>query len=226
MNLSAPPNPGPYTVHGPAQTLWRHAGQPDPEAPMNKAGRCGLCATISQRASRIKQVISAKFTGWDTYTTDADPLWCPACAWLHTDSTLRSRPWLITPTVGHTPTRTELTTLLTAPLPADVSVTVPLSRKKHILATAQWGKVATDDRILPWDAVEASRLADLRWLRDLGFNEAALAETVPRFEQLTRIPVSLMQQVMDRWVGLNPWRADDTYLRVALLAIRPEQTKK
>jgi hypothetical protein len=210
--------------------LWNAHGSPAPDAPCDRPGRCARCGTADDHASRIKAVVSDKFTGWDLYTDIADPLWCRACAWGHTTMALRVRPWLITapldnsPRASQTPqppTRPELTALLSTALPHSVALTIPISRQKHILPAARWGYLTTDDRVLRWDQTEATRFHWLRTLRTHGFSETSLREPAPRFEQLITLAPAAMRETLTMWDRLGPWRADDTYLSIACIASRP-----
>lgn len=208
----------------PLRSLWHHQGRPTPSVLEDRAGTCARCGTPTGEASRVKAVVSDKFTGWDAYTHTPDPLWCPPCTWGHTTSEVRTRPWWITPTGGHPATRDLLARLLSEPLPAHGALLVPLSRHKHLLPVARWGHLTTDDRTLTWTSTEATRFRTLRWLRRLGFSEAALHDPTPRFEVLTTVDPALMPQVLTAWADLAGWRADPTVLTVACHASRPTRT--
>jgi hypothetical protein len=202
-------------------TLWHHQGQPNPPEPGGRTGTCARCNTHTTEASRVKAVVSDKFTGWDQYTRSTDPLWCPPCTWGHTNSDLRTRPWLITLANSHQPTRAELTQALTQPLTAGTALSVPISRHKHIVPQARWAHVVTDDRTLPWTPTEAARFMAVQQLRTFGFSETALHEPVARYEQLITLAPSNRATVMTLWEALTPWRADSTYMHVACIASRP-----
>lgn len=205
----------------PLWVLWHAMGEPVPTgAPMNKTGTCDRCGAYSEAASRVKVVVSDKFTGWADYTQHADPLWCVACTWAHTTSEVRTRGWRIGGTRTVEANGPTLFTELDNPLSSHVAITVPLSRHKHILPSARWGVVTTDDRTLVWTATEVMRLRSVAWLRLHGFSEAALFETVPRFEQIARMSDAAVNLTMRHWGELAAWRTDPTYLKVACVATR------
>lgn len=207
----------------PLWVLWHASGKPTPDAaPRDRAGRCARCGAFDEAASRVKAVVSDKFTGWESYTRHADPLWCTACAWGHTDSMLRTQPWRIGAGRTIKATRTLLAEELTRPVPPLVAILVPVSRHKHLLPDARWGVVTTDDRHLVWEHEEAALFKTVQWLRGLGFNEAALTERTPRFEVLTRCDGPTMALILTRWATLAPWRQDPAYLSVASLGSRPD----
>jgi hypothetical protein len=213
-----------HLLTDPARVLWDALGQPRPHgAPMNKTGLCARCGTAASDASRVKVVVSDKFTGWADYTHTPDPLWCVPCAWAHTAVEARTRAWRITDGAAVEATTPIVRDELAAPLPLQVALIVPLSRHKHILPTAKWGHVTTDDRTLLWTAAEADRFRTVLWLRHLGFNESALSDPTPRFEHLSTLDGPTMQRVLDQWATLAAWRHDDTYLKVACVGAR---TKK
>lgn len=205
----------------PLWVLWQAMDRPVPSgAPQNKQGYCSRCGAFDEAASRVKVVVSDKFTGWDDYTQHSDPIWCTACTWGHTESRVRTRAWCIGGGRTIQADASMLAEVLSGPIPALVAVVVPQSRHKHLLPAARWGVVTTDDRHLVWEHEEARLFGVVRWLRGLGFGEAALLEPTPRFEQLTRQKGGTMALVMTRWEDLAVWRRDPAYLKVACLASR------
>lgn len=236
--MSIPPDTSPGTQPGsrdasrepfnpsvdPLWVLWHACGEPIPDkAPRDRAGTCARCGAFDDNASRVKAVVSDKFTGWEDYTRHRDPLWCTACAWGHSDGTLRTQPWRIGGGRTIRATRTTLAEELSQPVPPLVSLVVPVSRHKHLLPDARWGVVTTDERHLVWEHEEARLFTLVQWLRGLGFNEASLREATPRFEVLTRANGATMGLVLQRWADLSPWRRDTAYLDVACLGSRPDR---
>lgn len=205
----------------PLWVLWHASGEPTPTAPRDRSGTCARCGAFDHAASRVKAVVSDKFTGWDAYTRHLDPLWCTACAWGHTDGGLRTQPWRIGGGWTVRADRSVLADALAQPLPALVSLVVPVSRHKHLLPQARWGVVTTDDRHLVWEQDEANLFKVVQWLRSLGFNEVHLRERTPRFDVLARRDGGTLSLVMNRWESLSPWRQDPAYLDVACLGSRP-----
>lgn len=206
----------------PLWVLWHACGEPTPaKIPRDRAGTCARCGAFDEHCSRVKAVVSDKFTGWEAYTRHVDPLWCTACAWGHTDGVLRTRAWRIGGGRTVQPDRALLAEELSKPVPPLVALVVPVSRHKHLLPEARWGVVTTDDRHLVWEHEEAALFKTVQWLRGLGFNETHLAERTPRFEVLTRCDGATMALVMSRWESLSVWRQDPAYLSVACLGSRP-----
>lgn len=224
--MSQPPTPAP--VHAvtqggvdPLWVLWEALGGPPPtDAAMDRTGTCTRCGAFSTTASRVKATVSDKFTGWEAYTQTWDPLWCVPCAWGHTASEVRTRPWIIGADRTAPADPAALTSILASGLDPHAAVMVPISRHKHVLPAAKWGHVATDDRALAWTSDEAHRFRTLAWFRGLGFNEAALAQPTPRFEQFITLDAPTMRLAMTRWATLSEWRKDLAYLKVACVASR------
>lgn len=206
----------------PLWVLWHASGEPAPtSAPRDRAGACARCGSFDEAASRVKAVVSDKFTGWESYTRHADPLWCTACTWGHTDSVLRTRPWRIGGGRTVHADRTILAEELAQPVAPLVALVIPVSRHKHLLPDARWGVVTTDDRHLVWEQDEANLFKAVQWLRSLGFTETHLAERTPNFDVLTRRDGGTIAAVVRRWETLSPWRQDRAYLSVACLGSRP-----
>jgi hypothetical protein len=211
----------------PLHTLWQHQGSPrltGPGAPATTPGTCARCHQATDHAALLTDVISDKWTGWQDYATgDRTPRWCPPCAWGHTEPTLRHLPWLITTDHGAPATLSTLHATLTRPLPADVALLIPLTRKKHLLPAARWGLITVDDLALPWRPADADRLTVLTALRAAGFTERALGAPAPRFEHLRTLTPTQQAQVLRTWALLDPWRAFPAYLQIALLATRKDR---
>lgn len=204
----------------PLWVLWEAHGMPTPAGvAFDHEGSCARCGTSGAHA-RVKAVVSDKFTGWDAYTDAEDPLWCVACTWGHTDSALRTRPWVVGGGRAVALDSEALAEELTRPVPENVAVIVPVARQKHLLGFAEWGRVTTDDRVLQWKSEEVHCFDRLVSLRSSGFPEKALFEPVPRFERLARLGPGHMVSVVKAWERLSGWRRDPAYLHVALVAAR------
>ena len=149
----------------PAATAWVVAGRPAVDAPTPVPGRCGRCGEdVPTVASR--HVISEKFTNFDDWPFGSRRL-CVPCAWAYSRSPAAVPAMMITAaTVTEHPKGIGLAAVLAAgPLAHTHAVVLPTSHRRHILATAQWGHVATDGLVTAWDAAAAARLADLAMLR-------------------------------------------------------------
>lgn len=212
---------GHHSVHAdpvdPLWVLWEAFGGPAPQGDTGptQTGRCARCNATTDTGFLVRRVVSDKFTEWDHYTRDYDPIWCTPCTWGHTSTDLRTRAWFISGENVREADPADVAETLREPLGRHIAITIPLSRKKHTLPYAQWGKVTTDDRLLPWGHTEAARLRDVTKLRELGFTEAALTETVPRFDTLASLHDSTKNSVMETWARLTPWRRDKVYLDVS-----------
>jgi hypothetical protein len=205
----------------PALTAWHLAGSPSTGQASRGPGRCDRCGGRTAHTVHISDVVSDQFTGWDRYATaPGQPCWCAGCAWAHSDATLRTRPHIISTSRAGVADPTLLRHTLSTPLPPDLAVIIPLSRKKHLLPAAQWGTVTTDDLALRWGRQEARLLALVEWLRARGFSEAALSEPAPRYEALVRLTAADQAHVLSAWPDLQPWRANRVLLRIALLSTR------
>jgi hypothetical protein len=173
----------------------------------------------------VRQVVSAQFGGWDLIAgPHAAATWCVACCWAHTTPELRSRPW----TVQTGPSRTSqgaggvAEMLRTGPLAPTVAVIVPISRHKHLLPIAAWGRVTTDDAVLPWTALDAEAFTHLEWFRDRGVTEAELMQPAPPFTVLAQPDVPLAE-VWRRWGHMDRLRNVPRVMAVALRASRSER---
>lgn len=112
-------------------------------------------------------------------------------------------------------------------LPITHAVIVPSSHRKHILATAEWGHLATDGLVTRWDCAAACRLVDLAfvrsaastWVRELAKThpmnghqivsrvEDTVVLPVPPYPLLTAQPRESWPRLMAAWTALQPWRS-------------------
>ncbi len=171
-------------------------------------------------------IISEKFTGFDAWPFGSRRL-CVPCAWAY------SRPPRVLPamvitadTVTEYPASDSLLPLLSAgALPNTHAAVVPSSRRRHILATAEWGHLATEGLVVPWDSTAASRLLDLtltrppvtRWVRSRATDSTSepqiameidrtLLGEMPPHALLTTLPRDSWRQFLTAWRALQPWR--------------------
>jgi hypothetical protein len=105
-------------------------------------------------------------------------------------------------------------------LDQDSAVIIPVSRQKHVLPFAEWGRVRTDDDTIVWDADNVRRLAVFFDLRAAGFSESALSEPSPRWATLSRLDADRKRFVVTAWPLLDPWRTRPSCLAVAARATR------
>lgn len=191
----------------PAAAAWAASGRPSVDAPAPVAGVCGRCGQDGPTVTSSR-IISEKFTGFDAWPFGSRRL-CVPCAWAYSQPPTTQLALLITTT-----TMTEYANgselacvLIDGALPLTHAVVVPTARRRHILPTTQWGHLATDGLVIPWDTTAAERLMSLAWLR--GTVKATwpqLGEPVPPTRLLTAQPATLWQPIMTAWASLRPWR--------------------
>ncbi|OOK65272.1 hypothetical protein BZL29_7917 [Mycobacterium kansasii] len=93
------------------------------------------------------------------------------------------------------------------PLSTSQAAIVPTARRRHILPTAQWGHLATDNLVVPWDGAAASRLTDLIWLRsNLGATWTQLNHATPPSRLLRTQPATQWRRILAAWTALQTWR--------------------
>jgi len=191
----------------PAAAAWVTAGRPAVDAPAPVAGRCGRCGEDGPTVTSAR-IISEKFTGFDTWPFGSRRL-CVPCAWAYSRQPTNQPSLLITYTaVIEYSTGAPLAEVLTpGPLSTSQAVVLPTARRRHILPTAQWGHLATDGLVVPWDAVAATRLTDLAWLRiTVGATWPQLIRSAPPSRLLSAQPRDRWQRILAAWTALQPWR--------------------
>lgn len=210
----------------PAAAAWVAAGRPTFDGPAPRPGRCGRCGQDGPTLASSR-IISEKFTGYDSWPFGSRRL-CVPCAWAY------SRPPQAIPAIAITaasvtehPKGSGLAPLLTAGgLPNTHAVVLPASRRRHILATAEWGRVATDGIVIAWDDTAAARLSALirirpavtAWVRSTATDsmkgwhisreiERTLQRPMPPYPLLATQPQAQWPQFVADWEVLQPWRS-------------------
>lgn len=204
---------------------WKAAGRPRPDVPLTSAGTCVRCTVQVVDGAPLDRVVSGNYADWDRLPgwAAAGPLvWCAPCAWGHRHVPLRTRPHHITPTSCQELDAAGLFGVLAAPLRADQVVIVPISHHKHLVPFAAWGTVATDDLTLAWTEDDSWCLVVLRWLRGLGFGEAALRQPTPPLDT-ARIAPGRAGRILAAWTELDPWRRQPPRLQVGMRATRRDR---
>jgi hypothetical protein len=201
---------------------WVAAGRP--LAPSRaQPGRCARCGQVGV-LTPTQDAVSGSFTGWDGWAHLAEPGLCPPCAWAYRCPVLRQQPTWVTaqpPAISH-PTLPALAALLAGPLPAGAATAVPLRPgRKHVLPSARWGMITTDDAVLPWTAGDAHRLKVMQHLRAAGFGTRMLAAHAPAFGVLRRLPPTRRAEAMDDWQALRAWRDRPPWLHLGLRLTMP-----
>lgn len=188
-----------HTVHDPVRVSWASMEVlSQPESPVALQGTCARCGDRAPLKA-IKTVVSHNFTGWDDIDPSADGL-CAACAWALTDPALRTTPLIITRDMAAFATRDQLIALLGAPLSVSTAITYPLTGRKHLLPSAEWGAVATDTGVLPWELHESDFFQITLALGRLGASTYELRQVAPPLHLMTRgIDLTDMWEAMRRW---------------------------
>lgn len=191
----------------PAAAAWAAAGRPAVQAPPPVPGRCARCGADGLTVTSTR-IVSERFTGFESWPYGSRRL-CVPCAWAYSRPPKTQLAMLITST-----TVTEYrdgsalaATLSTGPLPDTHAAVLPTALRRHVLATAEWGHLAIDGLVVPWDSMAAHRLAELIWLRtDLGATWSQLRDGAPPSRLLTRHPAADWSRILAAWSQLRPWR--------------------
>lgn len=192
----------------PAAAAWIAAGRPAVDAPAPTDGRCGRCGQDGPTVTSAR-IISEKFTGFDAWPFGSRRL-CVPCAWAYSRQPTTQPSLLITETaVTEYSAGADLADVLTmGPLSTTQAVVLPTARRRHILPTAEWGQLATDGLVTPWDAAAATRLTDVVWLRGpLGATWSQLHRGAPPPALLKGLPGDQWARLLRAWETLQPWRA-------------------
>ena len=211
------------------EAAWRGTGAPSPGIDLDQQGPCARCSR-SGAAARVDRVVSAKFTGADSWQRPDGRVLCPPCAWSYRERALRDRPHL----VEVAPARLvqlslpELSERLRqGPLNAGEAITAPLrAARRHVLPTAAWGQVCVDGTPVPWTSRDAQLLEVVARLRGLGFSYRALPLPGPPWPVLSALEPAEQARVLADWRTLSSWRepSRSLWLRLALLATTSEGT--
>lgn len=206
----------------PVTVAWQARGGRLPEGEV-APGVCVRCAQPSRSLVEVNSVLSRGFTSIEQWRHPRGWGLCPPCAWSFTAVRLRQRPHLVTkdPTDLRELSLLELGYQLRRPVGPTEAITVP-SRpgRKHVLPSAQWGRVTLDETPLTWTPADVTRLAALTRLRASGATSVALTRPTPPWSLIRaglRAGVSSAETLTD-WEILDPWRARSQWLTVAMLA--------
>lgn len=203
------------------EVAWRAHGRPS-TMDETQYGRCARCGT-PDALTVTRKVISRNFTAFDDWCHPTGPGLCRACTWAFRTPMLRTIPHLVRRSPEMlTPLDTfHLCAHLQGPVPADVTVVVPLRPgRKHILSGAAWGHVATDDHLLTWTADDARRLHLAEQLLTLGYRTSQLLQPAPPYHQTAQLPTTHAMWSIDAWQDLTPWRTRHVWMAVAIRALR------
>ncbi|HEV7360433.1 MAG TPA: hypothetical protein VGN92_04990 [Mycobacterium sp.] len=191
----------------PAAAAWVAAGRPNVDAPAPVDGRCGRCGDDGPTVTSAR-IISEKFTGFDAWPFGSRRL-CVPCAWAYSRQPTAQPSMLITATtVTEYVAGAALGEVLAAgPLSTTQAVVLPTARRRHILPTAEWGHLATDGLVVPWDSAASTRLTDLTWLRTtVSATWPQLSRRAPPSRLLGEQPADRWPRILAAWSALQPWR--------------------
>lgn len=210
----------------PAAAAWVAAGRPAVDAPPPVAGRCGRCGEDGPTVT-VTRIVSEKFSGFDAWPFGFRRL-CVPCAWAYSRPPRSVPAMLITrDAVTEHPKGVGMAAVLTAgALPDTHAVVLPTAHTRHVLATAEWGHLATDGLVTSWDAAAAARLTALATVRpavtawayahadpdDNGRKIAVaidrmLLREMPPYPVLVTQPRDTWQRFIAAWALLQPWRS-------------------
>lgn len=194
-------------------TAWRAAGSPRLSVETKHEAICAGCGA-SDGTIAVADVVSDRFTAYDTWIYPASPALCPACAWAYRTAELRTSNFLVelrTPALTRC-SRSDVATILAAGrLAGHHALTVPLRPgRQHLLPLARWGCVATNHATIPWSDDDARRLRTVQHLREIGFTSSDLAAPAPPWRTLSRQPRDIWTAIIAQWQELEPWRIRDS----------------
>lgn len=206
------------------RTAWVAAGRP-PAPGLPSASVVGCCARCGSSGAlvEVRRVVSRSFTGRDHWTLPGRAGLCSACTWAYQEPALRKRAHIV---LGHRQPALHaldspgLLEVLAREVDSQTAVTIPRSGRKHLLPSAQWGRVLLDDIALPWSRADAARLTVLEEIRALGASDADLRQSAPPWPLVQAAGPAQRLRLVQAWDKLRPWRNRSAYLEVALVATR------
>lgn len=195
-----------------------------PFSPHRSADGCARCAGSTETMTPTGQVVSRRFTGYETWTNLPSRVLCEVCVWAYRHLPLRSCAHIITanPPTMLEASPTQLQRVLSQPLPAGIAVTVPAALwRKHLLPDARWGQICVDGSNITWRTEDAQRLMVMGALRKVGFTERDLRAPAPPHRVLRTFEQGLWAQILDDWQTLAPWRSAPSWWIAAARASEP-----
>lgn len=193
----------------PVRAAWAAAGHPaPPPGGRRSAGPCARCSTVDELET-TSRVVSDRFTGWDSWADPSGTGLCPACAWAYREPQLRKSSIVVRrdPPGIEFVDLTGLRKALAAPVPAGVAVVATLNvGRKHVLPSAEFGRVCVDGVVISWSDEDVKRLAIMEELRRAGVSYLALAEPAPPWKVIAALPAAGRARLLELWDRLDPWR--------------------
>lgn len=186
----------------------------------NQIDSCGRCQLIKPLEA-YKNIISNNFTGWGNINPSSYGL-CDSCAWGYRDPRLRTNAIIVhVEGSAFLATPDQLKILLSMSLSPDVCISIPYSGKKHLLPSAEWGMVVSDDGCLAWRSTEAHLINIISRLRPFGVYESEFMEPAPPYRAVAAIAQDTdgMIELLDLWAELRLWQ-NGPHIKLAIRATR------
>lgn len=186
----------------------------------NNVDRCGRCQLI-ESLTAYKDIISNNFTGWGAIDPSANGL-CESCSWGYRDPQLRTTSIIVqSDGVAVFATQDQLKSLLLMSLAPDLAISIPYAGKKHLLPSAEWGMVVSDDGPLAWRSTEAHLIEIISKLRLFGIYESEFMEPAPPYRAVAAIAQDTdgMIELLDLWAELRFWQ-NGPHIKIAIRATR------
>lgn len=211
------------TVHA----AWRASHPSHPPLPPPADHACARCASAGGQVA-VREVVSKKFTAWDSWADPQAALLCTACAWGYRTRDLRADALMIVWDDAEPACRRvdahELAAALEGPLPAHVALSVPLrAGRRHVLPVTEFGRVCVDGTNVTWSVGDARRLGLVQQLRRQGVPWRSFTEPTPSWRAVSSSPDP--QAMLQAWDELRAWRASGVWLQVALAATHPVRSR-
>lgn len=198
--------------------------------PSMKPGECARCAVVGSVVA-LRTALSSNFTAWDNLNTSADGL-CPACCWSYNTPALRTQPVLVHRLHGALwVTGEQIAAALATPFTPDVALSAPVRGRKHLLPSAEWGAVSTDDGPLVWTREAAELTRTIGSLRVAGVREQEFSAPTPPARlvaEAASTSTEWLLEIMRSWERIRPWTGAP-HFEVAVhgtRALAPNKNKK
>ncbi|WP_206032253.1 hypothetical protein [Rhodococcus sp. A14] len=122
-------------------------GVPEHAEPADRVAGCARCGHATREMTPVGQVISRRFTGFESWTDLAGRRLCAVCVWVYRNRPLRTDAHVITrsPATLRAANPALLHWVLSIPVGADTAAIVPLRPgRKHLLPDARWVHVSVN----------------------------------------------------------------------------------
>lgn len=160
----------------PAYAAWFSLHEKYPVAKEKTERRAGICGICRQECNvrSLTDVLSTQFTDWDKIPRDTTVI-CEECEWVYQIPLLRtSYLYFTAPDTARVLTREETSGMLLHSFSPLEALTLPLSGRKHLLPSCEWGTVTSDAGTFPWTVAEVELASAVRQLRESGASDAVL----------------------------------------------------